>query len=156
MLSPHVQAQSCCRAHPAAAIQLATCNSSACPNPRKMSGSEIVTAVQQKTGFRERAQILVDVFTTRRLEPCSNSAKRDEMCPCNEDEMCAYLGSLNFGTELSIAETAAVKRIKFESLTIVLANLKSKATTDFMWPAQKIPNAEKQARLISQPEAVRN
>ena len=76
--------------------------------------------------------------------------------PPSDEEFNAFCASLNFGTELSIAETAAVKRIKFESLTIVLANLKSKATTDFMWPAQKIPNAEKQARLISQPEAVRN
>lgn len=71
--------------------------------------------------------------------------------PPTDDEFNAFCANLNAGVDMTLADTAAVKRMHFESLTIVIANLKTKATTDATSDViRKLPAAEKQARLITQ------
>ena len=71
--------------------------------------------------------------------------------PPTEDEFSTFCTNLNRGVNLSISELSAVKRVHFEAVTIVVANLKSRVSADAgLEGVRKIPNAEKQARLISQ------
>ena len=71
--------------------------------------------------------------------------------PPAEDEFSNFCTTLNGGTDLTIGEMTDVKRMHFESVTIVIANLKSRVTADTgVEGVRKIPNAEKQARLAEE------
>lgn len=71
--------------------------------------------------------------------------------PPSEEEFATFCTTLNNGTDLSLGEMTDVKRMHFEAVTIVIANLKSRVTADTgVEGVRKIPNAEKQARLITQ------
>lgn len=68
--------------------------------------------------------------------------------PPTDDEFNAFCTALNGGADMTISETALHKRMHFESLTIVIANLKAKATVDPSTDViRKIPAAEKQSRF---------
>lgn len=71
--------------------------------------------------------------------------------PPTEEEFANFCTTLNGGTDLTLGEITDVKRMHFESVTIVIANLKSRVAADTgVEGVRKIPNAEKQARLITQ------
>ena len=103
-------------------------------------------AVVDKTGHLLATLKASNIDTYSKLTFSIGSPQK----PPSDDEFNAFCTLLNNGVDMSIAEAAAVKRIHFESLTIVVANLKSKASADAATSVQKIPNAEKQARLMTQ------
>ena len=103
-------------------------------------------AVVDKTGHLLATLKASNIDTYSKLTFSIGSPQK----PPSDDEFNTFCTLLNNGVDMSIAEAAAVKRIHFESLTIVVANLKSKASTDAATSVQKIPNAEKQARLMTQ------
>ena len=71
--------------------------------------------------------------------------------PPTDDEFVEFGRALNNGVDLTIAALANLKRIHFESLTIVIANTKSRAIGDTGAEiVRKIPLAEKQARHVAQ------
>lgn len=71
--------------------------------------------------------------------------------PPTEEEFSNFCTTLNGGVDLTLGEMTDVKRMHFEAVTIVIANLKSRVTADTgVEGVRKIPNAEKQARLITQ------
>eukprot|EP00435_Cladocopium_sp_Y103_P000478 s3906_g1.t1 len=71
--------------------------------------------------------------------------------PPTEEEFATFCTTLNGGTELTLGEMTDVKRLHFESVTIVIAHLKSRVIADVgIEGIRKIPNAEKQVRLITQ------
>lgn len=70
--------------------------------------------------------------------------------PLTEDNFKAFATELNGGEDLSIANLAKLKRLHFESQTLVVAHLKSQVTVDPSEGVRKLPAAEKEARLQEQ------
>ena len=69
----------------------------------------------------------------------------------SETEFTAFCTELNNGIALSMAQFAEVRRLHFESSTMVVAHLKTQVSLDGSPDAvRKLPVAERQARLIAQ------
>ena len=71
--------------------------------------------------------------------------------PPSETEFTTFCTELNNGVALSMSQFAEVRRLHFESSTMVVAHLKTQVALDGSPDSiRKLPVAEKQARLISQ------
>ncbi len=69
--------------------------------------------------------------------------------PSSKLEFTAFCVNINGGVNLSLLKTSEVRRLHFESSTMVVANLKSQVSSETQDGVRKLPIAEKQARLIS-------
>ena len=70
--------------------------------------------------------------------------------PPDDDKFKEFTTNLNGGVEVSIAVFAQLRRIHFEASAIVVAELKSRVTSDAVTEVRKLPIAEKTARLQDQ------
>ena len=70
--------------------------------------------------------------------------------PPSKLEFIAFCVNINGGVNLSLSKTSEVRRLHFESSTMVVAHLKSQVSSETQDGVRKLPIAEKQARWISQ------
>ena len=70
--------------------------------------------------------------------------------PPSKLEFTAFCVNINGGVNLSLSKTSEVRRLHFESSTMVVAHPKSQVSSETQDGVRKLPIAEKQARLISQ------
>lgn len=70
--------------------------------------------------------------------------------PLTEENFKVFANDINGGTDMSIANLAKLKRLHFESQTLVVAHLKSQVAVDPSEGVRKLPAAEKEARLQDQ------
>jgi len=76
--------------------------------------------------------------------------------PPSETEFATFCTELNNGIALSMSQFAEVRRLHFESSTMVVAHLKTQVSMDGCPDAvRKLPVAEKQARLIAKQARLR-
>ena len=71
--------------------------------------------------------------------------------PAAQTDFDQFCNSLNNGVDMTISEAARVRRLHFESCTLIVAHTKQQVSLDASAEgSRKLPAAEKQARLLQQ------
>ena len=73
--------------------------------------------------------------------------------PAAQTEFDQFCNHINNGVDMTISEAARVRRLHFESCTLIVAHTKQQVSLDARAEgSRKLPAAEKQARLVQQQE----